>query len=91
MLQLSAEKWGGVFRPWARAMLSCAGMAVMYVAVVPLFAACGLPVEHANAAALYCRVGAWGFLPTVMFQCFRLSLMAGSMGALHYLHFLSST
>ena len=58
----------------ASLFLAAGGMLTM-LGAGPLFALCGQPLEHAAAAAAYCRVEAWGMLPTVLFQTFRLSLM----------------
>ena len=41
----------------------------------PLFTLCGQPAALAAAAAHYCRVEAFGILPVLIFQTFRLSLV----------------
>ena len=47
----------------------------------PLFTLCGLPPLHAAAAAGYCQIEAWGMLPVVLFQTFRLSLSGTNLFA----------
>ena len=39
-----------------------------------VFTLCGQPPAHAAAAAHYCHTEAWGILPILLFQTFRLSL-----------------
>lgn len=63
-------------RSGTRASVILAAVAVLVMmGAEPLFTLCGQPAAHAAAAGAYCRVEAWGLLPTVWFQTLRLSLM----------------
>ena len=57
----------------AATFLSLLGGAVMQTAH-PIFVALGQPAAHAAAASQYCHTEAWGILPILLFQTFRLSL-----------------
>ena len=57
----------------AATVLALVGSLIMQTAH-PIFVMFGQPAAHAAAAAHYCHTEAWGILPILLFQTFRLSL-----------------